>query len=90
MQYYTSVRKTIHCQFWDINLSIHGKYRIIGDSYEAKFMHGICPIIENNKLPENQRNKDLAIYAFCQEYPCNKLNSFKPIINILKNGYSQT
>lgn len=54
MQYYTSVRKTIHCQFWDINLSIHGKYRIIGDSYEAKFMHGICPIIENNKLPENQ------------------------------------
>lgn len=90
MQYYTLVGKTIHCPFWDIDLSIHGKYKILGDSYEAKFVHGICPIIENNKLPEHQRNRDLVLYAFCQEHPCNELSSFKQIIDIHKDGYSQT
>lgn len=92
MLYYTLVGKQIHCPFWDIKLSISGKYRFTNNSdnpYEAQFLYGICPIVENNNLPEHKRNRELILYAFCKEHPCKELNSFKSTINVNKNGYSQ-
>lgn len=84
MPYYTLVSKKIHCSFWNIDLSVSGKYKLIGDTYKAEFQFGICPIIENNNLPEYKRNRKLALYAFCKEYPCNELNSFEPTIDLKK------
>mgnify|MGYP001221516998 CR=1 FL=1 len=93
MQYCTLIGKRIHCSFWNIDLSISGKYKFTNNCTnpnEAEFLYGICPIIENNKLPEHKRNRTLVLYAFCKNYPCNELSSFKPLIDIAKDGYSQT
>jgi hypothetical protein len=84
MQYYTLVSKTIHCPFWDIDLSISGKYRLIGDTGKANFQVGVCPIIENNKLPEHKRKRELVLYAFCKNHPCEELNSFNSTIDLSK------
>lgn len=81
MQYYTLKTKTIHCPFWDIDIAISGKYRLINDD-KARFQFGICPIIENNKLPEHKRKRELVLYAFCKDYPCNELCSFEEYINL--------
>lgn len=90
MQYYTLVSKSIHCPFWNIDLAITGKYRYTDKPYEAKFINGICPIIENNKLSAHKRDKELVLYAFCDYYTCEELNSFKPTIDITKDDYSQS
>lgn len=81
MQYYTLKSKTIHCPFWDVDISISAKYRLV-DNDKAQFQYGICPIIENNKLPEHKRNHELILYAFCKDHPCNELSSFAEYINL--------
>ncbi|OPD28822.1 hypothetical protein AL713_17545 [Clostridium botulinum] len=84
MPYYTLVSKKIHCPFWNIDLSVSGKYKLIGDTSKAQFQYGICPIIENNNLPEYKRNRKLVLYAFCKKHPCNELNSFESTIDLNK------
>lgn len=50
--------------------------------YEARFLTAKCPIVENLKLPKHKRNKDYALYQFCDVKDCPALKRFKQNINL--------
>lgn len=85
MRYYTLLSKRIKCPFWKCNLTLQGKYYFLeekGHEFEARFSKAKCPIIENNKLPNRELNKELALFAFCRIYPCEELTNFEPLIDV--------
>lgn len=88
--YYTICEKTVVCPYWNISVTLQGKYKIVDDSCMVHLINATCPVIENNKLPLNKQDSSLK-HMKCPESTigCDLLSSFKPIINIDKDGYSQ-
>ena len=92
MIYYTTISKHYVCPVFDIPITIIGKYRFFDDNqpYLAKYVSCECPIVADLKLPPEKRNKKYSLYHFCKcEDECLANVSFKPQINVLKDGYSQ-
>lgn len=88
MSYYTILHKQIVCPFWKCKLTLQGKYRFPENEeneYIAKFTTAKCPIMENLRLPERKRDKELSLYMFCDMYPCKELSNFEPIIDARTN-----
>lgn len=85
MGYYTILHKQIKCPFWKCNITLKGKYYYSeepGHEYEAHFSSARCPIMDNIRLPEHKRDKELSCYPICPMHPCNELDNFHPRIDV--------
>ncbi len=90
MFFYTTVGKTVTCSHWNKTITLSGKYRLSGNSDEAKFLHSTCPIVENSKLPLHSQITELELMRCPNESNhCELLDQFKKNINLNIDGYSQ-
>ncbi|WP_337400169.1 hypothetical protein [Congzhengia sp.] len=90
MTYYTIVRKTHTCPKWNTDVRLEAKYYYFDEEnpYSAKYVSCKCPIAENCK--STGKKKNYAYHPYCGiEQECLATANFKPIIDILTDGYSQ-
>lgn len=81
---YTLVREKYFCPMWKTEVTITAKYRFFDEEnpHIGKYASCSCPILENLKLPQNKRDKDLGLFLYCKKQEeCTKSNIFPPVID---------
>lgn len=89
MSYYTLIGKTVHCERWDLNITLTAKYRLCNDPnkpYEAHFSYATCPLVENCKITPDKQAEEYKYMICAYEHECPLLSDFKPVVDVRKSN----
>lgn len=86
MGYYTTIGKVDYCPYLKMNVSLTGKYNLIGDRCEAKFSYATCSVVENSIKPTFEQDESIKYLKCPQSGNCEVLDNFENGINLKKYG----
>ena len=88
MVYYTTIGKMVYCPYLDMDVSLTGKYRLIGDSFKVEFCYATCSIVENSRKPIYDQNENEKYLQCPKNNHCNLLNkeNFNKDVNLKEYG----
>lgn len=88
MPYYTTISKVVFCPYLQMNVSLTGKYRLLGDTNKIKLTSVSCSVIENSHLPVWEQNENEKYLVCPQNNFCELLKDFNNGIKPEKYGLS--
>ncbi len=86
MSYFTTIGKTVYCPYLQMEVSLTGKYRILGDTNKIKLSCVSCSIVENSQLPIWEQDESGKYISCPQNGSCELVKNFNDGINPKKYG----
>lgn len=88
MLYYTTIGKTAYCPYLKMNVTLTGKYQLIGDTNKVSFSYAWCSVTENSRHPVWEQDEELKYLSCPKSGNCDLVNNFNKNVNVKKYGYS--
>ena len=88
MLYYTTIAKTVYCPYLQIEVSLTGKYQILGDTNKIKLSSVSCSIVENSHRPIWEQDESGKYIACPKNGSCELLQDFNNGMDPKKYGLS--
>ena len=88
MPCYTTISKVAYCPHLQMDVTLTGKYQILGDTNKIKLFSVSCSVVENSHQPVWEQNETLKYIKCPENGRCELFQNFNDGINPKKYGLS--
>lgn len=85
MQYYTYIRKLVHCPIWNVDVTLSAKYFMSANDdtpYKANFAFAECPIYQNGQKHVYDQEPALKLMYCPDKDACKLLREFPREVDV--------
>lgn len=88
MPYFTTIGKSVYCPYLKMEVSLTGKYQMLGDANKVKLSCVSCSVIENSRRPIWEQDESEKYIICPRNGSCELLKDFNNGVDFKKHGLS--